>query len=191
MDAAFWWKTFAWSLKTSSESSLCVNFSCCILARNMSGGSGTEFFVLDPQRRPFLLGAALAPFLVGRLVRLELRDLYIHHLLIFLPVNEDLGSVGCHAAFSHALRSQPLDPMDFHGIVRVQDKNVAKRPPEESLLFFVSGVFDATKRSRRRSKRLNPAVGDGTPPRCLSAGTWRVAGSWCETNRCCDLQIYP
>ena len=31
--------------------------------------------------------------------------------------------------------------MDFHGVVRVHDKNVAKRPPEESLLFFVSGVL--------------------------------------------------
>ena len=31
--------------------------------------------------------------------------------------------------------------MDFHGIVGVHDKNVAERPPEESLLIFASGVL--------------------------------------------------
>ena len=79
--------------------------------------------------------------LVGRLVSLEFSDKHVRHLLLFLPINADLGSVSCHAPFSHVLRSQHLDPMDFNGVVRVHDKHVAERTPEEPLLIFVSFVL--------------------------------------------------
>ena len=72
---------------------------------------------------------------------LEFGDEHVHHLLFFLPVNEDLGSVCCNAPFPRALRSQHLDPMDFHGVVGIHDKNVAKGSPKELLLILGSGVL--------------------------------------------------
>ena len=63
------------------------------------------------------------------------------HFVLLLAIKEDLGSVCCNAPFPRALRSQHLDPMDFHGVVGIHDKNVAEHPPEESLLILVSAVL--------------------------------------------------